>query len=588
MKKLTFYLSLLLSCSLSLMAEEIPTAYYSPIEGLQDSILKSRLHEIVGGGVRVKYGSDDYHTTNSSTGEWKKGDFKAQATWGAFALTDVRSDGSVWDMYGAAKRYLAQKGQSSAGLEIEHCFPKSWWGAPTKESEIQKDMAYCDLYHLNPADAIANTNKSNYPPGYVINADKFDNGVFKMGKNSSYGDFFVFEPLDEYKGDFARAYFYIATAYEDRTWLDTYSNYLSNDSYLEFRPWLQQVLLEWHRLDPVSEKEINRQDAISNIQHNRNPYIDYPELVEYIWGNKKGEKVQLSNLVLTCSDAYICPISNNPTAFPATDISADGFVASWNNCGADSYQLNVFKIIETGSNDTLINLPLVKTDSIRANSNNVAWLNDDGTSSTFSTTDGGAAFYMSTTTVKKHFYISNITTADNAKLVVKCSVYNKGDKDAVLIVIANGDTLAQQEVGLDEQYYTFALPANTTNIDLSQKEIGTKANGYHRISMQQIYVLQGDYTQTIQPVEGYPMVINNLEHCVELDWKEGEVVYYNVTPQGSNTSNSVKVTAANLNPTNIEDTAENDFFAYKTFENGQVVIVMPNGEKINLLGIKLK
>lgn len=588
MKKLTLCLSLLLSCTFSLMAEDIPATYYSGIEGLQDSVLKSRLHDIVGGGVRVKYGSDDYHTTNAANGEWKKGDFKAQATWGAFALTDVMSDGSVWDMYGTAKRYLAQKGQSSAGLEIEHCFPKSWWGAPTKDSEIQKDMAYCDLYHLNPADAIANTNKSNYPPGYVINASKFDNGAFKMGKNSDYGDFFVFEPADEYKGDFARAYFYIATAYEDRTWLDAYSNYLTNDSYLEFRPWLQQVLLEWHRLDPVSEKEINRQDAISNIQHNRNPYIDYPDLVEYIWGNKQGEKVQLNKLVLTCSDDYICPVSNNPTAYAATDISADGFVASWNDCGADSYQLNVFRLIESGHNDTLLNLPLVKADSIRANSNYVAWLNDDGTTSSFSTTDGGAAFYMSTTTAKKHFQISNINTADNAKLTVKCSVYNKGDKDAVLVVVANGDTIAQQTVGLDEQYYTFSLPANTTNIDLSQKEIGTKSAGYHRISMQQIYVVQGNYAQTMQYVEGYPIETKELEHCVELDWKEDEVVYYNVTPQGKTTSNTMRVEAQGINPTNIEQTANHDFFAYKTFENGQVVIVMSNGEKINLLGIKIK
>ena len=92
---------------------------------------------------------------------------------------------------------------------------------------------------------------------------------------SQYG-FICFEPSEEYRGDFARAYFYIATAYEDFTWVSGTTPFdaalaMDNDSYLEFKPWLIEVLLDWHRADPVSDKEICRADHISDIQHNRNP-----------------------------------------------------------------------------------------------------------------------------------------------------------------------------------------------------------------------------------------------------------------------------------------------------------------------------
>jgi hypothetical protein len=72
---------------------------------------------------------------------------------------------------------------------------------------------------------------------------------------------------------------------------------MQNDNYLEFQPWAQKVLIEWHRMDPVSEKEVNRMDAVSDFQHNRNPFIDYPYLAEYIWGEKAGEEVDMRHLM---------------------------------------------------------------------------------------------------------------------------------------------------------------------------------------------------------------------------------------------------------------------------------------------------
>ncbi|MDY6037280.1 MAG: endonuclease, partial [Paludibacteraceae bacterium] len=80
---------------------------------------------------------------------------------------------------------------------------------------------------------------------------------------------------------------------------------MQNDTYLEFQDWEIEVLIQWHRQDPVSSKEIDRADAVNNFQHNRNPFIDYPCLAEYIWGNKKGEPVDFATLKFTRDDDYL-------------------------------------------------------------------------------------------------------------------------------------------------------------------------------------------------------------------------------------------------------------------------------------------
>ena len=63
---------------------------------------------------------------------------------------------------------------------------------------------------------------------------------------------------------------------------------LNNNTYPVLNDWAENMLLQWHRQDPVSAKETTRTDVVYSIQHNRNPFIDYPALVEYIWGNYSG------------------------------------------------------------------------------------------------------------------------------------------------------------------------------------------------------------------------------------------------------------------------------------------------------------
>jgi hypothetical protein len=90
----------------------------------------------------------------------------------------------------------------------------------------------------------------------------------------------VFEPIDAYKGDFARSYFYMLTRYLPQ--LNSWTSPMMQNG--EFSPWAETMLLEWHLDDPVSEKETNRNNAVFNLQGNRNPYIDQPQWVQAIWG----------------------------------------------------------------------------------------------------------------------------------------------------------------------------------------------------------------------------------------------------------------------------------------------------------------
>jgi hypothetical protein len=197
-------------------------------------------------------------------------------TWEGFYYSDRRTDSTVVDMYSTIVR--KQTSYSAVnGLHIEHSLPKSWWGA-------HENMAYKDLFHLYPADDVTNMTKSNLPLGEVTGVPSLDNGLSKVGKNG-FGTTYTencFEPANEFKGDFARSYFYISTIYQDLAPL-WQSPMMNNNLYPVWKPWAIELLLKWHRQDPVSTKELIRNEAIYKIQNNRNPFIDYPALAEYIW-----------------------------------------------------------------------------------------------------------------------------------------------------------------------------------------------------------------------------------------------------------------------------------------------------------------
>lgn len=569
----------LVCCTVYVSAEDMPAGYYNAIQGTKDSMLKTALHQIIKGGERYIYGPSTYHTTNKiQNGDtiWKVGDLKAYGTWHGFQSSDQQSDGTIWDMYSTTKRYFPIKGGSAAGMDIEHSLPKSWWGGDEND-------AYIDLYHLNPADRVANNNKSNYPPGILNDSNKVNNGIFFMGKDKEWNDY-AFSVIDEYKGDFARAYFYISTAYHDMKWDASYSKYVTNDSYLTFTPYLIQVLLQWHRIDPVSEKEINRLDAISSIQHNRNPFIEYPELVEYIWGDKQGQTVDLSSLTRTTSADYAIPVDTiNPIAYPATDITPNSFTAHWKDQQRDSYLLEVFTIQESGRNDTLIAMPGFKNDIVKGHKQ-IHWLLEDGTDAPYTLMDGSYAICSSTTSKKRYIRFDNFGKAPKSTyLTIKCCVY-KGDQTADLIIRGNNDeVLYEQPLVLDEQFYTFAIPEGTTTISLIQKEIGTKAKGYHRISLQQAYLYYGDYQSTEVHLEGSPFTLTDISYSVTHELPVGTPIYYRVTPEGLRTSNTI--TTYPYSSTDIPTITTSTATYKKIIQHGELYIVRDNNT-YDILGRK--
>lgn len=254
-------LGLLSSIGMQLFAE-IPAGYYYRADGKNRAELKTALYEITRRAVTLSYGSGE------------------GATWEGFYHTDRNpDDNSVIDRYSGTKRYFDPAAPYTAvdGLHIEHALPKSWWGA-------FQNNAYRDLHHLYPADGQANMSKNNLPLGEVA-SPTFDNGMTKTGLNTfgtSYADR-SFEPADRYKGDFARSYFYVVTAYQDLAYYWD-SPMMNNETYPVWKPWAIDLLLKWHREDPVSDEERLRSETVYDIQGNRNPFVDYPDLVEYIWG----------------------------------------------------------------------------------------------------------------------------------------------------------------------------------------------------------------------------------------------------------------------------------------------------------------
>lgn len=220
------------------------------------------------------------------------------------------------------------------GYNREHSLPKSWWGDG-------KDEKYSDAFHLYPTNCYVNSYRGNLPFGECSGGTKCTtNGVNGKGRRgnctfvsesgtnySSVGE--CFEPDDAYKGDLARSYFYMATCYIDADYTKDANGremFTHSSDKAQFTKYAIDLLLKWHRQDPVSERELLRNEVIYGNplynkcdyhQGNRNPFIDYPELAEYIWGNKKGEKVK----IVALDSPYANEEPQDPTAAPIVPVS---------------------------------------------------------------------------------------------------------------------------------------------------------------------------------------------------------------------------------------------------------------------------
>ncbi len=273
MKKLYMTIALALCVAVGASAE-FKAGYYNRMNGKSGAALKAAAKECVQSHQTLEY----YDLPNY----WQYSDVYPEL---------VNGCKRWWDMYSDAV-YLIQRGQSGKSsfsankMQREHSVPKSWWKL---NGSVEYTPAYSDMWNLYPSDGAANQAKLNYPLGLTASTS-FDNGVTKVGgAQTGYGGGSrnVFEPDDEYKGDFARAYMYVATVYDDINWVINYM--YKKEAYPTLVPWAKEMLLQWCRQDPVDQKEIDRNNVVEQYQGNRNPFVDFPELAEYIWGTRTTE-----------------------------------------------------------------------------------------------------------------------------------------------------------------------------------------------------------------------------------------------------------------------------------------------------------
>lgn len=274
MRKLYIFIFLLIS-AVTLTAQ-VPSGYYDGTDGLVGDDLKAALHDIIKNDSHLSY----------------------NGLWNAYKVTDKKPNGYVWDIYSDVpdgetpydytfiedECHTKDNGEGDC-YNREHLWPQSWATGTSHET---------DLHHVFPTDKYVNAQRGNYAFGEVNNVtETFMNGS-KLGNcKSSLGySGTVYEPIDEYKGDIARALMYVSVRYytEDSDWPQ--SSYMANKSVL--KDWAIALLLKWHREDPVSQKEINRNNAVYGKQNNRNPFVDYPDFAEMIWNPNWSSSYQVT------------------------------------------------------------------------------------------------------------------------------------------------------------------------------------------------------------------------------------------------------------------------------------------------------
>ncbi|WP_419148133.1 endonuclease [Pseudoalteromonas 'SMAR'] len=250
--------------------------YYAGTSGLSGYALKTQLHQII-----KSHQSQGYSAIWSFIDQYERDNY-------------FDNDNTILDRYSekptSADTIVYPSTTSQCGnysgegdcYNREHSFPKSWFGGKVEPMNS-------DIHHIFATDGYVNAQRSNFPFGEVGSASYVSSNGSQVGNATGIGySGTVFEPIDAFKGDFARAYFYMATRYQDviANWQNntSYSDAVLNGSQDQvFESWVIAMLKRWHNEDPVDGIEKARNDAAFSFQGNRNPFIDHPEFVEAIW-----------------------------------------------------------------------------------------------------------------------------------------------------------------------------------------------------------------------------------------------------------------------------------------------------------------
>jgi endonuclease I len=331
MKKLySFFLLLVITASFA----QIPIGYYNTATG-NGYTLKTQLYNIIKG-----------HTNNGYAGLYT-----------TYLTSDIDSfyenDGTILDMYSENPsgtdpyNYTTGTTQRCGSYSIEgdcynreHIIPQSVFN--------EQSPMVADAHFITPTDGKVNGIRSNYPHGTVTSATYTSQNGSKLGSSSVSGySGTVFEPVNAFKGDIARMYFYFATRYENTVAGYSYAMF-DGSSNKVFTTAFLNVLLAWNAQDPVSAREIARNNAIYARQNNRNPYIDHPEYVNQIWGGTSSTDTQAPT---------------TPTNLASTSKTATSITVAWTGStdnlavtGYDVYANSVLKTTASGLSATITGL----------------------------------------------------------------------------------------------------------------------------------------------------------------------------------------------------------------------------------------
>ncbi|MDF2550737.1 MAG: C-terminal target protein [Chryseobacterium sp.] len=302
---------------------QIPAGYYDGTSGLSGYALKSKVHDIISEkNINRHYG--DLTNYYNQTDLDKYYDHGATNT---TILLDMYSEIPTGpDAYEyTTANIIGSAGAEGLGWNREHMMPQSTF--------YSNYPMYSDLFYVVPTDARINQLRSNYPYGIVgstiyytfTNSSRIGNcaipGMTYTGR--------VYEPINEFKGDVARSLLYFAVRYEGKLGSFNFNNNtnpasdtnpLDGTEERAFDPAYIAMLLQWHTQDPVSQKEIDRNNAVYNLQRNRNPFIDNPSWVNAIWGQTPDTVAPQTpaNLTVTQNSAYFSSLSWTPST--STDV----------------------------------------------------------------------------------------------------------------------------------------------------------------------------------------------------------------------------------------------------------------------------
>ena len=298
---------------------QIPTGYYDGTAGLTGAALKTKLSQIITNGHQTKSYDNLYNGYPSTDSD-----------------NYYEKDGSVLDMYSenpiGADPYVYQHGVKKCGnynkegdcYNREHIVPQSFFGSASP--------MVSDIHHIPPTDGKVNGMRSNYPFGVVTSPTFTSRNGSKLGNNTTAGySGVVFEPIDAFKGDIARMVFYFVTRYESKLSSFSTGNMLGGSAYPGLQNWELQVLLAWNAADPVSQREIDRNNAAYAYQGNRNPYIDNPSFVNLVWGGSTPP---------ADTQAPSQPTNLSVTGSTSSTVSLS-WTASTDNVGVSAYEIYV-------------------------------------------------------------------------------------------------------------------------------------------------------------------------------------------------------------------------------------------------------